>query len=100
MTIAKVDQLEFDRFFEPTKNENQENWREIMETRRQVLSGIAALPVATVANRVLAHPENVSALLCQLEIALYREVPGLKTVQLNFDPEDKKIPLSVFAFRI
>lgn len=71
-----------------------------METRRQILSGIAAIPVASVASRVLPHSENVTTLLSQLEIALYREVPGLKKVQLNFDPDDKKIPLSVFAFRI
>lgn len=46
------------------------------------------------------QPESVSTLLCKLETALYREVPGLKKVQVNFDPKDKRIPFSVVAFRI
>lgn len=72
-----------------------------MTTRREILTGIAAIPVASVAAKAIAaNQDNVTTLLCSLEIALYREVPGLKKVQFNFDPNDKKVPLSVFAFRI
>jgi hypothetical protein len=71
-----------------------------MKTRREVLSGIAVISAVSAAPKASAHPDNVMALLCQLEVALYKEVPGIKKFQVSFDPKDKKVPLSVCAFRI
>lgn len=39
-------------------------------------------------------------LLSDIEAAILAELPGVKKIQISFDPEDKNVPLMILAFRI
>lgn len=70
-----------------------------MRTRRQVLVGAAVSAIVAKTANAGSAP-RVSEILPELEKALQRELPGLTKIEIDFCPEDLRVPLVVHAFRI
>lgn len=57
----------------------------------------AAAGVASPA--ALSRP-MIDALAREIEAAIMAEIPGVKRVQVTYDPENEKVPLMILAFRV
>lgn len=59
----------------------------------------AAAGVVTAAPVALSRPK-VDALAREIEAAIMAELPGVKRVQVTYDPTNEKVPLMILAFRV
>lgn len=44
--------------------------------------------------------ERLDELICQIERIAKIELPGVKALEITYDPEDPKIPLMIIALRV
>ncbi|MGO8242980.1 hypothetical protein [Rhizobium johnstonii] len=65
--------------------------------RRDILGIAVSTPIATIP--IIRH-RQMSTLLSDIERAAKEEIPGVARVQVIYDPNDKKIPLMIVAYRI
>lgn len=68
-----------------------------MPTRREILLGLSA---TSLVSRKAAGVLTVSVLLEELKTQARAEMPDLKEIKIQYDPEDKKVPLMVLGMRI
>lgn len=64
--------------------------------RRDILGIAVATPIASLP---MIKPPKVSSLISEIEKAAKEEIHGVTRVQVVYDPEDKKVPLMILAFR-
>lgn len=64
--------------------------------RRDILGIAVATPIASFP---LIKTRRMSALIAEIERAAKEEIYGVTRVQVIYDPQDKKVPLMIMAFR-
>lgn len=67
--------------------------------RREFIGGAAAGIGAAAAPPALCRP-GIKTLSKEIETAILAELPGVKRVQVTYDPENEKVPLMILAFRV
>jgi hypothetical protein len=65
--------------------------------RREFLS-FAASSVAT-ASPESAPPPTLAALISQIETAAWEEIPGVTSIKIEHNLENKEMPLMILVFR-
>jgi hypothetical protein len=67
--------------------------------RRREFISFAASGIAVAPQAAKAMPE-IDEIIAELEAAIRGRLPGIKKVQVRYNPDHPEIPLSIVAFRI
>lgn len=65
--------------------------------RRDFFSFAAA---GAVAAPKVAYSDRINSLTEQIEDAIRREMPSVKSIEVKYNPDDERVPLVVVAFMI
>lgn len=65
--------------------------------RREFFSFAAA---GAVTSPAASQAADVNSLTEQIEAAIRHELPGVKTVEITYDPEDERVPLMILVLRV
>ena len=68
--------------------------------RRVFIGGAAAGIGTAVASTPARSCRGLDALIEDIGAAVMSELPGVKRVQVTYDPDDEKVPLMIVAFRV
>lgn len=55
---------------------------------------MAAVPQPAIANR-----DNMAVLIDEIDAAIRAEIPGIKHVEITYNPGDERVPLMILAFK-
>lgn len=65
--------------------------------RRDILGIAVSTPIASLP---IIRRRKLSTLLSEIELVAREEIRGVTRIQIVYDPQDKKIPLMIVAYRI
>jgi hypothetical protein len=49
---------------------------------------------------VKSKPKSLAALVSEIRPAIQNDMPDVTSIEVTYDPEDRKVPLMILAFRV
>jgi hypothetical protein len=67
--------------------------------RREFFS-FASVAAVTAPQIIKNKPAGLAALISEVRQTIENEMPDVTSIEVTYDPEDRKVPLMILAFRV